>query len=122
MRRSQRFLVGRRVAKVRTPFDGPSPPPQMPTHPKVVAERCKHLDDVGKLRHLVQAVDEAKETLAYLQRLNDVYNGRLKAGSARQSKHLREIHDDRSDERVAQWARTQLLDAGPTFYMKGTAK
>ncbi|CUG92259.1 Hypothetical protein, putative [Bodo saltans] len=124
MRLTQRYLTkeGRRVAKVRSPFDGPMPSPSVPLHPKVVLERSMQLDDREKLRHLVQAVDEAKESLAHLQRLNDMYDGRLRAGSARQAKQFRVIHEERSDDDVAQWARKQLVDAGPTFYMKETSK
>lgn len=119
---ASRYLLARRIAKVRTPFDGPMPSPQRPEPSSTTLARCQQTNDaVATLQQLVQAADDAKESLVYLEHLNQMYSARLKAGRARQATHLRRIHDEKSDEKVKQWAQRRLLDAGPSFYMREAA-
>jgi hypothetical protein len=113
----QRAVTARRLAKVRTPFDGPCPAiPQVPPAPGA-SLRGVH-DDAENLAHLIKAVDDAKESLVYLKRLREMYDGRLRAGNARHTKNMRWIAEQRRDDDIVAWAKKRLLDAGPTFYIK----
>lgn len=121
MRHLVKGATSRRVARVRTPFDGPRPmpPPLVPYAARTGRSGvATSSDDAQRLGELIRAVDASKESLVHSERLCEMYASRLKAGCARQTKYLDWIDGEKSDAELRRWAQKCMLDAGPTFYMK----